>query len=167
MELSSEELGGDLVVLGAHKHMEVVRIKEQIAAVQMHLCPASAVPVPTRADAPRPPRAQGEITTCIIQLGHGVSTGKSGYVDLLGTSPVVVFQSRPFQSPLQAQSQSVSEMIFFCAATNAGIGHIPSASSGHPSMPVRGATASFITTRICSLSREGQESTVVLQISRT
>ena len=96
--------------------------------------------------------------TCSLQ--------KSDYEGLLGTSPVVVFQLCPSQSPLQAQSQSVFDMIFFCVAMNAGIGHIPSASSGHPSIPVRGATASFITTRICSLSREGQESTADLQFSR-
>jgi hypothetical protein len=95
------------------------------------------------------------------------SLPKVNYEGLLGTSPVVVFQLCPSQLPLQAQSQSVFEMIFFCAAINAGIGHIPSASSGHPSMPVRGAMASFITTRICSLSREGQESTADLQFSRT
>jgi hypothetical protein len=33
MEVSSEELGGDL---GAHKRMEVVGMKEQMASVQMH-----------------------------------------------------------------------------------------------------------------------------------
>lgn len=79
-----------------------------------------------------------------------------------GGSPVVVFHAVPggtCQSPWHAQFQSVFAMISRCAATNVGTGHLPSLSSGHPRMPVSGATPSLMMTRICGSGWASQEST--------
>ena len=84
-----------------------------------------------------------------------------------GASPVTVDHSCPegtSHSPLQAQFQSAFLIISFCAATKVGTEHIPSASAGHPSIPVRGATASLMTIRICSSSRPSHDRTSIINV---
>lgn len=79
-----------------------------------------------------------------------------------GASPVVVFHAEPAgtcQSPRHAQFQSVLPIISRWASTKVDTAHLPSLSSGHPRMPVRGATPSLMMTRICCSGRFSQDNT--------